>query len=396
MHRTLRLKKNEERRLVAGHLWIYSNEVDVDATPLTGFRPGELVDVRDHRDQVHGTAYVNPHSLICARLISRRAGIALDTDLIEQRLRTALELRTRLFDGPYYRAAYGEADALPGLVVDRFDRILVAQVTTAGMEERKPQIAEALERVFAPEAVIFRNDVAIRSLEGLRLYIEAPPTAPESLIVEENGLRFAAPLSTGQKTGWYFDHRLTRARLPVYVRNRRVLDVFSYLGAWGVQAAAAGAAAVTCVDESQSALDALERNAALNSVGGRIGVRQGDAFEVLKVLRQEGQSFDVVILDPPAFIKRRKDVESGVKAYHRLNQLALRLLEPGGILISASFSFHLSADDLKRVLLRAAARANVAIKILEQGHQGPDHPIHPAIEETAYLKSFIAQTSGLP
>jgi len=125
-------------------------------------------------------------------------------------------------------------------------------------------------------------------------------------------------------------------------------------------------------------------------------VRQGDAFEVLKVLRQEGQSFDVVILDPPAFIKRRKDVESGVKAYHRLNQLALRLLEPGGILISASCSFHLSADDLKRVLLRAAARANVAIKILEQGHQGPDHPIHPAIEETAYLKSFIAQTSGLP
>jgi 23S rRNA (cytosine1962-C5)-methyltransferase len=389
VYQTLRLKKNEERRLIGGHLWVYSNEVDTAATPLSAFQPGELANLHDHRDRPLGTAYVNPHSLICARLISRRPDVPLDSGLIVDRMHAALRLRDRIFDRPWYRAVYGEADSLPGLVVDRFDQTVVVQLTTAGMDSRKPLIVEALQRTLAPRTVIFRNDTAIRSLEGLPLYVEAPPGAPDRLVVEENGLRFETSLVAGQKTGWYFDHRLMRARLPIYARGQRVLDVFSYVGAWGIQAAVGGAASVTCIDESRPALELLTRNAEINGVADRVEARRGDAFELLKALHDQGESFDVAVLDPPAFIKRRKDFKAGVKAYHRLNQLALRLIRPGGILISASCSFHLSAAELKDIVLHAGGRAGRLLSILEQGHQGPDHPIHPAIEETAYLKSFV-------
>jgi 23S rRNA (cytosine1962-C5)-methyltransferase len=396
MHRPLRLKKNEERRVVAGHPWVYSNEVDVAASPLTEFSPGELANLRDHRDRALGTAYVNPHSLICARLVSHRPDAALDAALFEGRIAEAVRLRDQLFDRPWYRAVYGEADSLPGLVVDRFDRVVVAQLTTAGMETRKALIEQALRNTLAPETLVFRNDVPVRRLEGLTTYVEAPPDAPRVVAVEENGVRFEAPLLEGQKTGWYFDHRLVRARLPAYVRDRRVLDLFSYVGAWGIQAAVAGAATVVCVDESRAALAMVERNAALNGVARRVTARQADVFDALKALHEGGQSFDVVILDPPAFIKRRKDVAAGLKAYHRLNQLAFRVLAPGGILISASCSFHLSAEALRNVIQGAGGRAGRALRILEQGHQGPDHPIHPSIEETGYLKVFVVHASPAP
>lgn len=388
----LRLKKNEDRRLRAGHLWVFSNEVDVAQTPLTAFAPGDAVLVQDAGGRVLGTAYVNPNSLICARLVSRDPSQALDHELLLQRLRRALSVRERLFPGPFYRLAFGESDGLPGLVVDRFGEVLVAQITTAGMERVREELIAALEEVVRPGAILLRNDSPARTLEGLGSYIEpALGTVPERTEIEENGVRFEIPLLAGQKTGWFYDHRPNRARMQRYVRDQRVLDVFSYVGGWGVQAAAAGAARVLCVDSSEPALEEARRNAALNGVEERVSTVRGDAFAALGELRAKGERFGVVILDPPAFIKRKKDLKQGEEAYRRINRLALELLEPEGILISASCSFHLSRDALLDAVLRASRSVRRELQILEEGHQGADHPIHPAIRETAYLKAFFVR-----
>lgn len=394
MTKTLRLRKNEEHRLRAGHLWVYSNEIDAAATPLTAFTPGELATLLDYRDRPLGTAYVNPHSLICARLLGRTPGLVPDTGWFTHRLEIAAALRKRLFERPFYRLVHGEGDGLPGLVIDRFDSVFTVQLTTAGMERCRDAILAALHEVMRPATIVFRNDSPIRTMEGLAPYVEAVPAAPEHVLVEENGLRFELEPLTGQKTGWFYDHRLNRARLPAYVHGRRVLDMFSYSGAWGVQAAGGGAREVICVDESRAALDLLLHNARLNGVADRVVARHGEAFATLKALREAGETFDLIVLDPPAFIKRRKDKAAGTRAYQRLNQLAMQLLGADGILISASCSYHLAADELRGVLQHAAHHLGHELQILEQGHQGPDHPIHPAIPETAYLKCFIARVHG--
>ena len=388
----LRLKKKEERRLHTGHLWVFSNEVDVAHTPLTGFEPGQLVSIEASNGAVLGTGYVNPHSLICARLVSRDPHYVLDQSLLVHRLNIALSLRERLFDKPYYRLVFGDSDALPGLVVDRYGDVLVAQLTTAGMERVKTEVIAALQKVIKPRAIVLRNDTSSRALEGLPKYIEtALGEVPERVRLEENGVQFDIPVLTGQKTGWFYDHRMNRARMQHYVKDRRVLDVFSYLGGWGVQAAAAGASEVLCVDSSQSALDQLRHNAALNNVSERVAAVHSDAFDALKSLRAERQKFDVVILDPPAFIKRKKDHKQGLQAYHQLNQMAMQVLAKDGILISASCSHHLEPDALQNVLLQTSRHVDRNLQILEQGQQGPDHPIHPAIPETRYLKAFFAR-----
>jgi 23S rRNA (cytosine1962-C5)-methyltransferase len=389
----LRLKRNEDRRLRAGHLWVFSNEVDVGATPLTAFEPGEAVVIEDSRGAPLGSGYVNPRSLICARLVSRDPRRPLDGELLRRRLRRALELRERLYREPYYRLAYGEGDGLPGLVVDRYGEVLVAQLTTAGMDRVSGEVLAALEEVVAPAGVLWRNDVGNRELEGLEPYVGAAAgTVPEEVEIRENGTRFVVPVTGGQKTGWFYDHRENRARMRRYVPGRRVLDVFSYVGGWGVQAAAAGAAEVLCVDSSEFALRTLERSAALNGLEARVGTLRSDAFDALRDLHAAGERYDVVILDPPAFIRRRRDAKQGEKAYLRANRLALELLAPDGILVSASCSFHLSRDALLGVMLRASRDARRELQVLEEGHQAPDHPVHPAIPETSYLKTFFGRT----
>lgn len=392
----LRLKPREERRLKAGHLWVFSNEVDVAATPLTEFQPGDPAVVVDSSGRSLGTAYVNPASLICARLVSRRAGQPLDGGVIRARLGRAAGIRERAFGGsPYYRLAFGESDGLPGLVVDRFGVHLVAQIATAGMERLEPEVVAALREMLEPASLLLKNDVGIRRMEGLELYVEpAIGEVPERVEVVENGSRFLAPLTTGQKTGWFYDHRQNRDRLRRYVRGASVLDVFSYVGGWGVQAAAAGAREVVCVDSSEAALELVEVNAALNGVEDRVSALRADAFEALERLAGDGRRFDVVVLDPPAFVKRRKDIRQASKAYVRLNRLALAVLEPGGILVSASCSFHFSRDALKDAILRASRDARRELRILEEGHQAADHPVHPAIPETAYLKCFVLNDSA--
>jgi 23S rRNA (cytosine1962-C5)-methyltransferase len=387
----LRLQRNEDRRLNAGHLWVFSNEVDSRQTPLDKFEAGELVRVLAHNDRALGLAYVNPRSLISARLLETWQ--IPDTAWFEGRIRRALELRECLYAEPYYRLVYGESDALPGLIIDRYGPRCVAQIGTAGMELFKPQITEALLRVVACETLIYKNDAASRELEGLPAYVEAAKGRLESAgEVHEGGLKFKVPLAEGQKTGWFFDQTANRDALARYVRTgARVLDVFSYVGAWGVRAAHGGAAEVTCVDSSAAALELAVENAALNSL--KLATRRGDGFDVLESLGGAQAKFDVVIIDPPAFAKRKKDLPKALAAYRRLNQLAIQVLAPGGILVSCSCSYHVGATELEDAIAKAAGAAQRQLQVLEARGQSPDHPVHPAIPETRYLKAYFCRVN---
>lgn len=389
---SLRLGKNEDRRIRAGHVWIFSNEVNIKETPLTAFEPGQAVIIEDAGGRPIGSGYVNPNALICARLVSRDPQYMLDQSLLTHRFNIALSLRERLFDAPFYRLAFGDSDALPGLIVDRYGDVVVAQLTTAGMERVKSEIIAALNKVVKPRTIILRNDVASRQLEGLASYVETVQgEAPETILLDEHGVKFEVPLLTGQKTGWFYDQRMNRARLRAYTRGTRVLDVFSYLGAWGLQAAAAGADSVTCVDSSVRAVEGITRNAALNGLQDKVNVQREEAFEALARLRADRERFDVVIIDPPAFIKRRKDIPQGTMAYQRLNQAAMQVLAKDGVLISCSCSYHMAREKLRDILLKSSRHLDRFMALIEEGHQGPDHPVHPAIPETAYLKAFFAR-----
>lgn len=386
---SLRLKKNADRRLKAGHLWLYSNEIDTDATPLKGLEAGAQVVVEAANGKAMGVAYVNPNSLICARLVSRDPKQGLDRSLLVHRLNQALALRQRLFAAPYYRLVHGEGDLLPGLVIDRFGGTLVVQLNTAGMQAALPELLDALDKVLSPTTVVLRNDTSGRRQEGLERVVEVVKgEVSDPVLLEENGVRFAAPVLDGQKTGWFYDHRANRAWLNQFVAGKRVLDLFSYVGGWGVQAAAHGASEVLCVDASAPALERVAENAALNGLQEQVSVGEGDAFEALAALKAEGEQFDVVILDPPAFIKKRKDIPNGERAYAKLNREAMRLLGRDGLLLSASCSMHLAPERLVDVVRGAVRHQDRHGQVLFQGHQGPDHPVHPAIPETSYLKAL--------
>lgn len=383
----LRLKPREDRRLRAGHLWIYSNEIDTARTPLKSIPPGSLCRIEDARGAPLGTAYVNPHALLCARLLSSRCPARIDADWFARRLHAALALREKIYAQPYYRLVYGESDGLPGLVVDRYGDVLVVQIATAGMEALKPVLLDALQRALAPRGILLRNDGGAREAEDLPRYVESLGEVPDTLSLEEGGMRFELAPRTGQKTGWFYDQRDNRDRLARYAQGARVLDVFSYAGAWALRAHGCGARALTCVDSSAPALEAATRNAQLN--GARLETLRGEALDVLQALSAEGRRFELVILDPPALIKRAKDHAAGLSLYARLNRAALKLLAPGGFIVSCSCSQALSAEELQRVLLRESRALGRRLSILEQGGQGPDHPVHPAIPETRYLKAYF-------
>ncbi|HTT07317.1 MAG TPA: class I SAM-dependent rRNA methyltransferase [Gammaproteobacteria bacterium] len=392
---TLYLKKNEDRRLRAGHVWVFSNEVDIARSPLTVFQPGQPVRVLAHSGRPLGTGYVNPRSLISVRLVSTNPAAPHSPALIHERLQSALRLRERFYTEPYYRLAHAESDGLPGLIIDRYGEILVVQINTAGMEVMRATIIDSLRELLQPTGILLRNDGASRALEGLPGEIEAAHgEVPAVLTIIENSCRFKVAMREGQKTGWFYDHRANRARLPDYVKGRRVLDVFSYLGGWGIQAAAAGAAQVHCVEASATAAEFIRDNAALNNIGEALTVDVEDAFTALKNLRESNKRFDVVILDPPAFVKRKKDTEQGMEAYQRLNTLAMQVLNEDGIVISASCSSHVTAADFRNVVRQAGLKAHCTLRILEQGHQALDHPIHPAIPETEYLKTLFLYASS--
>jgi 23S rRNA (cytosine1962-C5)-methyltransferase len=313
--------------------------------------------------------------------------------LIEKRLRAALALRERLGTAPYYRWVFGESDQLPGLVLDRYGDVIVGQIATAGMQALQAEIEAAVRTVINPRGLFWKNDSGSRELENLPRVAEvAFGEVPAQIEVREGPLSFAAPLAQGQKTGWFYDQSANRARLGRYVaRGARALDVCSYAGAWAVTALRQGAGSARCVDSSQAALDFAQANAARNGV--TIEAMRADAFDALRELGSQGQRFDVVVLDPPAFIKRRKDIPQGQAAYRKLNQLALELLADEGLLVSCSCSYHLAAEELVNAIQAAARHSGRFVQILEAGGQSPDHPVHPAIPETRYLKAFFCRVT---
>ena len=388
----LRLKKQEERRLQSGHAWVFSNEIDTASTPLKPLEAGAAVTLETANGKFLAHAYVNPHSLIAARVTSRRAGHPFTATVLRERLQQALQLRAARYTDDCYRLVYSEGDFLPGLIVDRYGEVLVVQITTAGMERFRDDIVDALTELCKPRSILLRNDAPVRELEHLPLYREWVVGEPEdTLRIRENGLTFEVPESVSQKTGWFFDHRDNRAALAPWVRDKRVLDVYTYVGGFGINAASMGAASVIGIDASQPAIDAALANAKLNQCADSFTAQCADAVEAMRTLYEENARFDVIVLDPPAFIKRRKDREAGLRHYALNNRLAMRLLAPGGIILSASCSQALSHDDLLQQMRKSMPRDSLGLQILGQVQQAADHPVNVAMPETLYLSGALAR-----
>lgn len=393
----LRLRRGEDRRLRAGHLWVFSNEIDTAATPLASFVPGEQVRLVSERGQALGVAYLNPSTLIAARVLARDTDRPVGVAWLTARLRRALALRESFAQSPHYRWVFGEADGLPGLVLDRYGDLVVGQIGTLGMETLRPAAEAAIREVLSPAALLWKNDSAARRLEGLpELVVSAWGEVPARALVQETledgrRLSFTVNLGEGQKTGWFFDQTFNRSLLSRFLaRGARVLDVCCYAGGWATTAAAAGAREVSAVDSSAAALELAAGNVAANSALTAV-LHRGDAFEVMAELAARGERYDAVIIDPPAFIKRRKEIPQGQAAYRKLNQLALRLIEPDGLLVSCSCSHHLAPEELLAAIQAAARQVDRFVQVLYEGGQSPDHPRHPAIPETRYLKAFFCR-----
>jgi 23S rRNA (cytosine1962-C5)-methyltransferase len=389
MH-TIRLKKNEERRILAGHSWIFSNEIH---DSLQDLEPGQLVRLVSWRGRFLGIGHLSPNSLIAVRLLSRRHA-AIDGLFYRERLVAADARRQWLYPGSSsYRLAFGEADLLPGLVVDRYDRHLVVQTLTQGMARVEELLVELLEEIFEPAAIVLRNDSPVRSLEGLpleRRVAYGEPTEP--LVIELHGLRFHVAPMEGQKTGFYLDQRENRPVLQGLVQGGRVLDACCYEGAWGLYAARSGAREVVGVDVSGTALERARLNAEMNGLGTRCRFVEQNVFDFLTTSKER---FDAVVLDPPAFIKSKAKIEEGERGYLELNRLAMRLISPGGLLVTCSCSHHLTRDRFQTLLGHAARLAKRRLRLLEVRGQSRDHPVLMSMPETSYLKCFVFEVLPL-
>jgi len=381
------LKRDDDRRAKRGHPWIFSNEIDVERSPLKGAEAGALVRICDARGAHVGWAHSSPASLVAARLLTRAE--RLPEDWLEARIARALAFRERCFATPHYRLAYGEGDGLPGLVVDRYGDAVVVQTSTWGMERALPAVLAAVDRLLAPQSVVVKNDAHGRQAEGLPAYVDVRRGSSEASVVE-HGARFSVELAAGQKTGWFFDQRDNRGRFDTLYRDARVLDLYCYVGAWSILAAKRGASRVVAVDSSESAVNAVRANAALNSVERAVEAHKGDALQYLEHAGSEGP-FDIVIVDPPALVRRRKDLKAGRALYRRLNGLAIARVAPGGLLVTCSCSAALDADTHLADLRAAARHAHRDIALVGRGGLPADHPVHPWLPESAYLKCVFAR-----
>ncbi len=387
----LRLNPGAPRRAMSGHPWIFSNEVQM--TPaLKALEPGTTVRVLADDGRAIGTALFNPHTLIAARLVERDPEAVIDRDFLGRRIARALALRGKLLPVPYYRLVHAEADGLPGTVIDRFGDVLVVQANTAGMERLTGELLGALDDVLAPRTVLLRNDSAARGLEGLESYVRVVKGSLDGPIpLVENGARFLADPREGQKTGWFFDQRDNRAAVARLAEGARVLDLYAYCGGFAVQAALAGAADVTAVDRSQPALDLAAQAAELNGVARRCAFRRAEVFEELQRLADARERFGVVIADPPAFIKSKKDLHQGARAYRKLARLAAGLVGPEGFLFVASCSHHIDMAGFAAELRHGLAAAGRSGRVLLSSGAAADHPVHPFLPESAYLKGMLLQ-----
>jgi len=386
---TIALKRGEQKRLQDGHPWVYSNEIVMDAA-AKALPPGTTVRLAGHDARALGTAMFNPRTLIAARLWSRDADETVDRAFLAARLRRALTLREKLFGAPFYRLVHAEADGIPGTVIDRYGDTLAVQVNCAGVELLLPELMGALDDVLQPKAVLLRNSGGMRALEGLESYERwAKGELSGPIEIAENGARFLADLSGGQKTGWFFDQRDNRALVGELAFGARMLDVYSYSGGFAILAAMMGALEVLAVDRSEPALALAARAADLNGVAARCRFERGDAFDTLEALAARGERFDIVVADPPAFVKSRKELNQAARGYRKLARLAARAVAPGGFLFIASCSHHMTPDLFAEQVARGLVDAERQGRILRSVGAAADHPVHPALPETAYLKGLV-------
>ncbi len=337
----------------------------------------------------HGAFMFNPHSLIAARRLDRDPDVAIDAAWVRARIAVAAQLRARVVPGAHHRLVHAEADGLPGLVIDRFGDVAVVQANTAGMDRLLPEITAALLDLLPLRAIVARNDSAARAQEGLAAEVRLLHGTDAETEAEEGGVAFPVDPLGGQKTGFFFDQRPNRDQVAALASGARVLDVFCHTGAFGLRAAKSGASSVTLVDSSEPALGHVRAAAERNGLGRLATTRRGDAFEVMQALAVDGERFDVVVCDPPAFAKSRKDQDAGLRAYHRMTRLAAPLVMPGGFLFVASCSHHAPLDLFTAQVSSALLRSRRDARIVHTGGAGPDHPVHPQLPESAYLKSLL-------
>src|SRR3954453_7046479 len=377
-----------QRRAESGHPWIYSNEIAID-TAAKALPPGTVVTVRRADGRPFGVALFNPHALIAARLLDRDANRTITARFFSRRIERALRIRERLYPSPYYRLVHAESDGLPGLVVDRFGSVLVVQTNAAGMERLLPLATEALRGLLSPEAIVLRNDSPARFLEGLPLYNRVALGASDGpVVLEENGIRFQADVVGGQKTGWFYDQRDNRGLVAALAGGARVLDLYCYAGGFGVTTAVQGADILLGIDRSEAALTLAEASARLNGVAGRCTFRRGDVFVEAATLAGSGERFDIVVADPPPFARAKRDVPAALRGYRKLARLAAQLTAPGGFLFIASCSHNVGAAEFADAVRRGLFDAGRGARILRESGAGPDHPVHPALPETSYLKAL--------
>ncbi len=383
MH-TVYLKSKEERRILRGHPWVFSNELRETPADLA---PGEIVDVLDHAGRFIGRGYINPHTLIAVRILTRTQE-DIDGAFLRKKIAAARALRTTLGFGDSFRAVFSEGDGLPGLIVDKYAGTLVVQTSTAGIDRLLPEVLSALQDEYSPQSIVLRNDTAARELEGLpRETRVALGSISGPVTIEESGIRYQVDVLEGQKTGFFFDQRENRLALRDLVKGRRTLDCFCYIGAWSLTAARFGAAEVIGIDSSQKAVDLAAKNASLNGLSAQFIT--ADVFDELRKLEKQRERFGCIILDPPAFVKSRAKVRVALKGYKEINLRAMRLLDRGGVLVTCSCSHHIDQDLFREMLIDAAHSAGRQARLLEMRSQARDHPMLLAARETQYLKCAV-------
>ncbi len=382
------LRKGRDRRVKAGHLWVYEGEI---GRADDGLAPGDPVEVVDHRGRFLARGYYNPASSIAVRLLTRRRDEPLDGALLRRRIAQAIAYRRHFYAaGEPCRLIFSEGDMLPGLTVDRYGPCLAVQISTLGMDRLRNDIVAALQDAVHPRGIYERSDLPTRLREGLEARTALlSGEVPEEIEIVLDDLRFIVRPRSGQKTGLYLDHRFNRRAVQPHARGRSVLDVFCNTGSFALYALKAGAERCTGIETSSECLDLARRNAILNGLEARCDWVEANAFDHLKELDRRKERFGLIVLDPPAFTKSARAKEAAVRGYKEINLRAFRLAAPGAIVATSSCSYHLGPEEFLQVLRDAAADAGRDVTLVQMRGQAPDHPVHLSVPETRYLKVAI-------
>ena len=383
------LLPGKEKRVYTRHPWIFRSDIDEAEGEAS---PGDVVDILSSRGRFLARGFYNPASQIALRIMTYRRDEPVDRQLIFRRVHEAVAYRRAFADLKSCRLVFAESDRLPALIVDAFGDVLVIQCLALGMEQFKQDVVDALVEELHPLGIWERNDVPVRKLEGLEMKTGLLyGSVPDRVLMTENGIRFWVDVKEGQKTGFFLDQKENRAAIAPFVRGKRVLDCFTHTGSFALHAAFYGAKEVTGVDISEYACSFAEENAKLNGLGDRVHFVTANAFDLLSEQSKNGNRYDVIILDPPAFTKSRSTVESARRGYKEINLRAMKMLEDGGFLITCSCSQHILPEMFRSIIAEAAADARVLLRQVEFRTQGRDHPVLPSSIETQYLKCGIYQ-----